>query len=134
MLLPRHFIVSGIVFLFSSLMYGQVNPTLQLDGTEGGLVLNRLTNLQRNAIINASDGTIIFNTDSGCLNYSYSNSWYELCGIFIETCDINSDCSSGKICNNGVCINDPSTIACETSEQCPEGFTCINDFCTQTPN
>ena len=88
MLSLRKIIFSIGFTIFSSIAYGQVNPTLQLDGVNGGLVLNRLTNLQRNAIMNPANGTLIFNTESGCLNYYYSENWYALCGFLIEICDI----------------------------------------------
>jgi len=118
-----------LLLLLSIQGSSQANPVMQLDGTDGGLVLNRLTNLQRNAIVNPISGLIIYNVDTGCLNYYSQSKWYATCGIEIETCTSNGDCPPGKICNNGVCVEDSSGRPCETEEQCPDGFACVDGFC-----
>jgi hypothetical protein len=123
--------ICSLLLLLSLQASSQGNPVLQLDGTDGGLVLNRLTNLQRNAIVNPISGLIIYNVDTGCLNYYSIGKWYASCGIEIETCNGNGDCPSGKVCDNGLCIDDPDSIPCETDEQCPEGLICSNGFCVQ---
>ena len=125
----RRIIIGGVLVILASVAYGQANPVLQLDGTDGGLVLNRLTNLQRNAIVNPSNGLIIYNVDSGCLNYYSIGKWYASCGVEIAVCNINTDCPTGKICSNGICVDDPIGSQCETNEQCPESFICSDGFC-----
>ena len=47
---------------------------------------------------------------------------------------ISIQIAPGKICTNGVCVDDPSQIACETSEQCPEGYSCTDGFCALIPD
>lgn len=122
--------ICALLLLVSLQASSQANPVLQLDGTDGGLVLNRLTNLQRNAIVNPVSGLLIYNVDTGCLNHYSLGKWYANCGIEIETCDINADCPTGKICFNGVCIDDPNSTPCSDGDRpCPLGFICSNGFC-----
>lgn len=53
---------------------------LDLHATDKGLLPPRMTIYQRDAIGAPADGLMIFNTTSGCPNYYFSGSWYELCG------------------------------------------------------
>ena len=126
----KRIVIGGILLIFASVAFGQANPVSQLDGTDGGLVLNRLTNIQRNAIITPTSGLIIYNVDSGCLNYYSEGKWYASCGVEIETCNVNEDCPPGKVCNNGVCVDDVSNMPCSDGDRpCPLGFVCSSGFC-----
>ena len=122
------FIIVPLFLLLSTLAAGQ-GASIELASTTGGMIINRVTNLQRNAIASPVDGTIVFNLDTGCINYYFMSKWYELCGTIIPTCDMSSDCPSGMICENGICVDDPGAIPCETVEQCPGGFDCTDGFC-----
>ncbi|MEI6765894.1 MAG: PKD domain-containing protein [Bacteroidota bacterium] len=58
------------------------NPSagLDVDFINKGVLLPRLTDVQRNAIVNPAEGLQIFNITSGCVNYYHNGLWYQLCG------------------------------------------------------
>jgi hypothetical protein len=63
-----------------------INETAQLDITSNnkGLLIPRLSTIQRNAIQNPANGLMIFNTTSSCLNY-YDGTitrWLSMCGTY----------------------------------------------------
>jgi hypothetical protein len=61
------------------------DPSAMLDvsSTTKGLLPPRMTSLQRDAIASPATGLTIFNTTTGCLNYSQNGNWYESCGNLI---------------------------------------------------
>ena len=69
------------------------NPTsisassvLELESTNKGLVLTRLTTAQMNAITGtALNGMVVFNTDAGCVFQKRSGSWHSLCSINVDS-------------------------------------------------
>ncbi|MCX6271607.1 MAG: hypothetical protein NTU44_10375, partial [Bacteroidetes bacterium] len=52
---------------------------LDMNSDSKGLGLTRLTDDQRDAILNPKEGLIIYNVTSGCLNVRRSNNWFEIC-------------------------------------------------------
>ena len=52
---------------------------LDVSSTSQGFLLPRMTQSQRNAIIDPADGLTIFNTTTNCFNIFYLNAWHELC-------------------------------------------------------
>ena len=58
------------------------SPSAQLDisSTNKGFLPPRMTTMQRDSILNPSDGLIIFNTTTGSPNYFYAGSWFEFRG------------------------------------------------------
>ncbi|MFH2141611.1 MAG: hypothetical protein ABIJ97_04255 [Bacteroidota bacterium] len=46
-----------------------------------GLLIPRLTTVQRDAISNPAEALLIFNTDTKCFNVYKSGAWWELCGV-----------------------------------------------------
>nr|WP_317632932.1 fibrinogen-like YCDxxxxGGGW domain-containing protein [uncultured Flavobacterium sp.] len=63
-----------------------ISESAQLDITSNdkGVLIPRLTTLQRNAIQNPANGLMIFNTTSSCLNYYDGNisRWLSMCGTY----------------------------------------------------
>lgn len=57
------------------------SAALELKGLNKGLLLNRLTLVQRNAISSPASGLIIFNTDSQKLEFFDGIEWRTLGGI-----------------------------------------------------
>lgn len=51
---------------------------LEIDGTNGGLLIPRLTTTQRNAIGTPADGLILYNTESDKLTLRANSAWVEL--------------------------------------------------------
>ncbi|MEI6765667.1 MAG: PKD domain-containing protein [Bacteroidota bacterium] len=88
------------------------DPSAMLDvsGTNSGVLINRMTSAQRNAIPNPAEGLVIFNTDSKCFNFFRNNTWFELCGN---------------------CIGPPAPVAGSNSPVC-EGST-LNLTATTVP-
>lgn len=75
------------VILISQVNIGTNQPphsaaTLELSGNQGGLLLNRLSTQERNALPNPVPGIMIYNTDSDCLEMYYaSGGWVKVrCG------------------------------------------------------
>ncbi|MEI6764873.1 MAG: glycine-rich protein [Bacteroidota bacterium] len=58
------------------------DPSAMLDvsGTTTGVLINRMTSAQRNAIVNPAEGLQIFNTDTKCINFYKNHGWFEVCG------------------------------------------------------
>jgi hypothetical protein len=54
-----------------------------------------------------------------------------LAGNCHVTCDGNSPCPIGQVCQSGVCVDDPnpSSPQCALSSQCAGSAVCINGFC-----
>ncbi|MEI6765359.1 MAG: glycine-rich protein [Bacteroidota bacterium] len=53
---------------------------LDVSSIDKGALLPRMTEVQRNAIVNPADGLIIYNTDTKCINLFKNGLWHELCG------------------------------------------------------
>jgi PKD repeat protein len=56
------------------------SAALDINYTDKGLLIPRMTESQRNAIPNPASGLLVFNTNTGCINLYYSNMWHEICG------------------------------------------------------
>ncbi|PTM02816.1 MAG: hypothetical protein DA405_12200 [Bacteroidetes bacterium] len=54
---------------------------LELEATNKGVLIPRLTTAQRDAISNPALGLIIFNTSTNCLNHYIGPKWFEMCGV-----------------------------------------------------
>jgi hypothetical protein len=54
---------------------------LDVSSTKKGFLPPRMTNAQRDSILNPPDGLVIFNHNAGCLNYFFKGSWYEWRGL-----------------------------------------------------
>jgi len=66
-----------------------INPTmtpadpsamLDVSSTTSGLLVPRMTDPERDAIVNPAEGLLIFNTTSKCFNVFKFSSWFEWCG------------------------------------------------------
>ena len=54
---------------------------LDVNFTNKGVLLPRLTLVQRNAITNPAEGLLIFNLTTGCIDYFLGGSWKSFCGV-----------------------------------------------------
>ena len=54
---------------------------LDVKSTDKGFLPPRMTKSERDAIISPTDGLVIFNTTSNCLNFYAAGYWNETCGI-----------------------------------------------------
>jgi len=82
--------VATLFYGFPNRMHGQgvtigaPNPPdpaaiLDIQSVQGGVLFPRMTEAQRNAIISAPDGLVLFNTDSECLQINYvGQGWQNL--------------------------------------------------------
>lgn len=75
---------------------------LEMVSSGRGLLIPRLTTVQRNAINNPKDGLLIYNTDEGCFDYYQlaTTSWVTSCGTPIAAISINAT-QCGLITANG---------------------------------
>jgi uncharacterized protein (TIGR02145 family) len=68
---------------------GTINPNAsaitEMSSTTQGFLPPRMTTIQRNAINTPTNGLIIFNLSTGCLNYCFGGAWYEWCGNYVAT-------------------------------------------------
>jgi len=89
----------------------------EVNFTDKGLLPPRLTEAQRDEIINPALGLVIFNISTNCLNYFVGNDWYAVCGIpsigTIATLDCADATLSGILTEgveaNGVLVEIPYT-------------------------
>jgi len=68
----------------SQIGMGTPNPdasaVLELASTQKGFLPPRLTTLQRNAIVQPTEGLTIYNTNKNCLEWYNKSGWYNSCG------------------------------------------------------
>lgn len=53
---------------------------LDVSSTDRGVLVSRMTETQRNAIIHPAEGLLIFNTTTKCFNFYKNSAWVEVCG------------------------------------------------------
>jgi hypothetical protein len=53
---------------------------LDVSSTDRGVLVSRMTEAQRNAIVNPVEGLLIFNTTTKCFNFYKNAAWVEMCG------------------------------------------------------
>ncbi|MEI6765663.1 MAG: glycine-rich protein [Bacteroidota bacterium] len=53
---------------------------LDVSSTNKGVLIPRMSESERNAIVNPAEGLLIFNTSSKCFNTFIYGAWFELCG------------------------------------------------------
>jgi uncharacterized protein (TIGR02145 family) len=58
---------------------------LDLTSTNKGLILPRMTTIQRNTIVTPVAGMVVFNTDSDCIEIYRSAGWFNICSGTIST-------------------------------------------------
>jgi|GEM_PF-2861807 len=63
---------------FSFLGVSQLSVPYALYANSAGVP--RLTDAQRDGLVNPTEGMIVYNLTTQCLNYRRSNSWYQVCG------------------------------------------------------
>jgi len=76
-----------------------LSAMLEVESTQSGLLLPRLTTAQRNAIANPAAGLLIFNLDTQCENFFNGLSWRQVCG----TCDFPDP---QPLINGSFCLGD----------------------------
>jgi hypothetical protein len=113
---PSKFLSCFAVLAFASLgVHSQVkigvnlgppdpSAVLEVESTQGGLLLPRLTTIQRNAIANPAAGLVIFNLDTHCENFFNGQSWRQLCG----TCDFPDP---QPVISGNFCLGDTLTLS-----------------------
>ena len=53
---------------------------LDVSSTTSGVIMPRMTQVQRDAIATAVDGMMVYNTDENCMNVYQAGAWESLCG------------------------------------------------------
>jgi hypothetical protein len=74
---------------------------LDLQSTNRGFLLPRMTGEQRDAIVNPAEGLLIFNLTTGCIDYYFGGSWKAFCGTtppeFLCGTDITIEHATGDV-------------------------------------
>jgi len=103
------------------------DPSAMLDvsGTSSGVLINRLTTAQRNAIINPAQALLIFNTTTYCLEIFANGLWQS---VFCATCPtpsvVTASVSPNPICEGDVLtLTGSATGATAWSWTGPDNFT-----------
>jgi hypothetical protein len=94
--------VSGdTVSTFSQVVLGSssINQSaiLELHSQNKGFLPPRMNNSERDAIENPTDGMVIYNTKTKCLNFFNFDRWFEVCGNLIVGKISSLDCSAAII-------------------------------------
>lgn len=76
---------SAIAFSQGTAINGSGNPPdpsagLDVNFADRGVLVPRITDAQRNAIVNPAEGLLIFNTTTKCFNVYKNSVWFEICG------------------------------------------------------
>lgn len=124
-----------ILFLLQGWVFGQgtsinttgapADPSAMIDvtSTDKGALIPRMTDAQRNAIVNPAEGLLIFNTISKCFNVYKSGAWFEICG----NCLTPPSPVAGS--NSPVCVGDTIKLTASPVQNAtyawvgPNGFT-----------
>ncbi len=88
----KNVLLSFILLLFVLLMQAQNNvgigvaspdpsSLLELNATDKGLLIPRLTTAQRTAIANPAEALLVYDTDFKCFYYYSSGTWISLCSL-----------------------------------------------------
>ncbi len=81
------------------------SAVLQVNSTNKGMLIPRLSANERNSITNAEIGMLIYNTTTECLNLSLAgNAWYELCGTSVFGTVSSLNCA-GTVHNGNLLVN-----------------------------
>jgi peptidoglycan/xylan/chitin deacetylase (PgdA/CDA1 family) len=118
--MKKLFLFLFVLFLLSNVGWTQVainsdgsdpDPSAMLDikSTDRGLLIPRVSTLDRNQIPSPATGLLIYNTTTNQINYYNGSFWYQIESTFISS-TIGTLCVSG-----GVSINDLSTQLPENS-------------------
>ena len=87
----------------------------EMNSTTKGFLPPRVTSTQRDEINNPANGLIVFNITTGCPNYYFSGSWFELCGssvnISITALNCGTAINYGTLTENTAAIGVNSTIS-----------------------
>lgn len=70
---------------------------LDVNFSDKGMLVPRLTDAQRNTITNPAEGLLIFNITTNCFNFFRTGIWFELCGNCIAP-PLPVAANSGPIC------------------------------------
>src|SRR5436189_4716923 len=78
------------------------SAALDVSGASKGVLINRMTETERNAIINPAEGLLIYNTTSKCINIWLGSTWKKLCG----DCDFTNPVpgNNGPLCEGGTLL------------------------------
>ena len=82
---------------------------LDIDAIDKGLLIPRMSESQRNAIVNPAEGLIVYNLTTGCLNYFHSSLWYQWCGTCIPPATPVA-ASNGPLCSGDTLFLTASTV------------------------
>lgn len=69
-------------------------------------------------------GVLVENCEFGCIG------GFDDAECDVPECEVNSDCLSGEICSNNICIDDTE---CTIDSDCPTGFECQSELCIFVP-
>jgi uncharacterized protein (TIGR02145 family) len=89
MIITFVFIGGFLLPSFAQVGIGTTTPNsssiLDLTSTNKGLILPRMTTIQRNTIVTPVAGMVVFNTDSDCIEIYRSSGWFNICSGTIST-------------------------------------------------
>jgi hypothetical protein len=97
-------VLTTLSFLFPFRMWGQTEPSalMELQSTDKGFLLPRMSKFQRDAITEPATGLMIYNTTAGCLEVNYGNpdvpAWFSLgCAGTIGSLDCGGATVAGNL-------------------------------------
>jgi hypothetical protein len=96
---------------------------LDVDFSNRGMLAPRLTDAQRNAIVNPAEGLFIFNLTSGCFNYYHGGAWFQWCGNCIPPASPVAGSNSPVCSGNAVNLTASSVPGASYTWTGPNGFT-----------
>lgn len=95
---------------------------LDVDFNNRGMLAPRLTDAQRNAIVNPAEGLYIFNITSGCFNYFHAGAWYQWCGNCIPPSSPVAGSNSPVCSGNTLQLTSTAITGASYSWTGPNGF------------
>ncbi|NTW33720.1 MAG: DUF2341 domain-containing protein [Bacteroidetes bacterium] len=98
--------------------YADNSSILDVDATNQGILIPRLTTISRNAIPSPSNGLLIYNTDTNLFNYynDVDNKWYEIAATFVSYSSIGAIHPGGGVSINSTGISADSSAALDIND------------------
>ena len=81
-------------------LYPDISAQLDIHSNTKGMLVPRMSSVQRDLIANPAEGLLIFNTSSKCFNFFRNGNWYEVCGNCIPPASPTAS-NNGPVCEKG---------------------------------
>jgi len=122
-ILPAHFVSAQGISISEIGAPPDNSAELDVISSSKGVLVPRMSNTQRDSIVNPAQGLLIYNISTHCYNYYDASQWYAICGNCIPPASPTLS-SNSPICQGSTLTLSASSISGATYNWTgPNGFT-----------